>query len=166
MILRKLNQEKREWDRMNKRKEHEYFLQEGSTVIVTSYAQFRRDGIEGYIQEFNNMVRECNREIVENAIEILPAVPTIGAGLDELGRIMIAGIQDWIEWIAEMTGRREIKELARSGGIDKKQNQEGWIQYKPSFVKTDMRKDDRSRVGKRTLEMIGGREGRLRCQCQ
>jgi hypothetical protein len=156
VILRKLNQEKKEWDRMNKRKEHEYFLQEGSKVIVVSYAQLRRDGIEGYIQEFNNMLRECNREIVEYGIEILPAVPTIGAGIDELGRIMIAGIQDWIEWIADTTGRREIKELAKSGGMDKKQNQEGWIQYKPSFVKTEVRKDERSRVGKRTLEMIRG----------
>jgi hypothetical protein len=51
---------------------------------------------------------------------------------------MIAGIQDCVEWImvVEETARREMKELAKTGGLDKKEKQEGWIQYKPSFVKT------------------------------
>jgi hypothetical protein len=51
-------------------------------------------------------------EIIDSGIEILPAILTVGEGIDELGRIMIVGIQAWVEWIpvVEETLSREIKE--------------------------------------------------------
>jgi hypothetical protein len=95
-LLRKINNKKREWDRVNKKKEHDFFLAEGSKIIVTSYAHLRREGIEGYILDFNNMVRECSREIIEHGIEILPCAPIVSSEIDIVGKMLIAGVQDWI----------------------------------------------------------------------
>jgi hypothetical protein len=107
-LLRKINNEKREWDRKNKKREHEFFVTEGSKVLVCSYAHLRKEGVEGYIQDFNNMIWNFLKDICEKGIELLPCVPTITEDMDPVGRQLVAGIPDWIEWIGEMTSRKEI----------------------------------------------------------
>jgi hypothetical protein len=156
-VLRKINNEKKEWDRQNKRKEHDFFLAEGSKILVTSYAHLRREGVEGYILDFNNMIRECSRECIEYGIEILPCVPTVSGEIDVVGKMLIAGVQDWIGWIGKETGRKEMEELAKTGGIEVDEKQKGSVQYKPGFVKVEQKRDDRQRGGdRRVLEMVRG----------
>jgi hypothetical protein len=79
--------------------------------IQSNHQQASLHSIEGYIQEVNNM-KGSVAEIIDSGIEILPAILTVGEGIDELGRIMIVGIQAWVEWIpvVEETLSREIKE--------------------------------------------------------
>jgi hypothetical protein len=138
-LLRKINNDKREWDRVNKRKEHDFFLAEGSKIIVTSYAHLRREGIEGYILDFNNMVRECSREIIEYGIEILPCAPTVSSEIDIEGKMLIAGVQDWISWIGKEIGRKELEELSKTGGSEVEDSRKGSIQYKPGAPTTACR---------------------------
>jgi hypothetical protein len=138
-LLRKINNEKREWDRGNKKREHKFFVTEGSKVIVCSYAHLRKEGVEGYIQDFNNMIWNCSKDMCEKGIEILPCVPTITEDMDPVGRQLVAGIQDWIEWIGEKTSRKEIGELARTGGVETQKEKKGVLVYKPSFVKLEVK---------------------------
>jgi hypothetical protein len=55
---------------VSKWKEHDFFLAEGSKILVVNYAHLRREGIEGYILDFNNMIRDSSREIIKYGIEI------------------------------------------------------------------------------------------------
>jgi hypothetical protein len=68
-------------------------LAEGSKILVTSYAHLRREGIEGYILDFNNMIWDCSREILEFRIEILPYVPTVSSEIGVVGKMLTAGVQ-------------------------------------------------------------------------
>ena len=38
-------------------------------------------------------------------------------GLDEKGGELLAGVKNWVEWVAEVKGRESIRELARTGGV-------------------------------------------------
>ncbi len=48
-ILRRLNEEKKEADRAGGRREHEFFIPNGSKIMVGSYVHLRREGLEGYV---------------------------------------------------------------------------------------------------------------------
>jgi hypothetical protein len=63
IILRKINEEKKEWDRKGNRREHEFFVTEGSKILVSSYAYLRKEGLDGYIQDFNSMIWNCGKEV-------------------------------------------------------------------------------------------------------
>jgi hypothetical protein len=54
-ILRKINLDKRASDRANGKREHEFFVPNGSKILVASYIHLRKEGLEGYITDFNNM---------------------------------------------------------------------------------------------------------------
>jgi len=54
-ILLKLNKDKQEYDRQNQRRPHEFFISNGSKILVSSYVHLRKEGLEGYISDFNNM---------------------------------------------------------------------------------------------------------------
>ncbi len=43
-ILRKINSEKRAADRANKKREHDFFLANGSKILVSSYVHLRKGG--------------------------------------------------------------------------------------------------------------------------
>jgi hypothetical protein len=60
-ILKKLDSEKKGWEREGGRRSHEFFIPNGSKILVGSYVQLRRDGVDKYIQDFNNMVRDVFR---------------------------------------------------------------------------------------------------------
>ncbi len=46
-ILRKINLDKRAADRASGKREHEFFVPNGSKILVTSYVHLRREGLEG-----------------------------------------------------------------------------------------------------------------------
>ena len=157
-ILRKINEEKREWDRKGNRREHEFFVTEGSKVIVCSYAHLRKEGLEGYIHDFNSMIWNCGKEVGEKGIEILPCAPTITDDMDDVGKQLVVGLIDWIEWVAERTDRKEIVELGKTGGSDRNKSRKGLIGYRPSFVRMEekVRKVGTKELKRYSLEMVKG----------
>jgi hypothetical protein len=118
----------------------------------------RKEGLDGYIQDFNSMIWTCGKEVGEMRIEIVPCAPTITDELDDVRKQLVVGLIDWIEWITEKTGRKEILELARTGGKERNKERKGLISYKPSYVKTDekVRKVGAKEVKRYNLELIKG----------
>ena len=57
-VLKRLEEEKREWDKECWRRPHNMFIPNGSKILVGSYVHLRREGLEGYISDFNNMVKD------------------------------------------------------------------------------------------------------------
>ena len=133
-ILRKLNTEKKEWDRSCGRRTHEFFIPNGSKIIVGSYTHLRREGLEGYISDFNNMVKDVWAVTGDVGIEVLPYVPVVYPGIDEMGGELLAGVQDWVEWIGHQKGRESISELAGTGGAEYKWSDMSRIIYRPAFM--------------------------------
>ena len=76
-ILQRLDEEKKAWDKDSGRRSHEFFLPNGSKILVGSYANLRREGLEGYISQFNNMVKDCWTLMEDIGVEVLPFVPVI-----------------------------------------------------------------------------------------
>ena len=74
--------------------------------------------MEGYIGDFNNMVRDLWQIMGDIGVEVLPYVPVVYAGLDDKGGELLAGVKNWIEWVSEQKGRRSIGELAKTGGTE------------------------------------------------
>jgi hypothetical protein len=118
-ILRKLDTEKKGWDVDSKKRAHEFFIPNGSKILVGSYSQLRRDGVEKYVGDFNQMVREVFRVTGDVGIEVLPYVPVVMEDMDRRGRECITGLVDWIEWISRQKGRESIRELGKTGGIER-----------------------------------------------
>jgi hypothetical protein len=46
---------------------------------------------------------------------VVPFVPVVFDGIDEIGMELIGGVQEWIRWIAEKSGREEIVKLSETG---------------------------------------------------
>ncbi len=142
-ILRRLNEEKRVFDKGRGKRIHDFFIPPGSKILVSSYVHLRREGLDGYISDFNNMVRAVWEVTGDSGIEVLPVCPVVYEGLDELGGRLINGVQDWIKWISEEGGRKSISHWwvgrrLRWGRVglrftnrvfsDCKQRREGWPQ--------------------------------------
>jgi hypothetical protein len=104
------------------------------------------------------MIWNCGKEVGEMGIEIIPCAPTITDELDNVGKQLVVGLIDWIEWIADKTGRKEILELAKTGGQERNKERKGMISYKPSFVKIDekVRKVGAKELKRYNLELIKG----------
>jgi hypothetical protein len=64
-ILKKFDSEKKGWDREGGRRSHEFFIPNGSKILVGSYVQLRRDGVDF------NMVRDVFRVTGDVGIEVL-----------------------------------------------------------------------------------------------
>jgi hypothetical protein len=95
---------------------HDFFIPPGSKILVTSYVHLRREGLDGYIVDFKNMVRAVREVTGDSGIEVLPVCPVVYEGLDEVGGRLISGLQDWIRWISEEGGKKSISHLAETGG--------------------------------------------------
>jgi hypothetical protein len=115
-VLRKINLDKRAADRQAGKQDHDFFLPNGSKILVASYVHLRREGLDGYIGDFNAMVRNVNGVTGRAAIEVLPVVPVVREGLDVVGRELITGVREWIRWISEKTERKSIEKLIWTGG--------------------------------------------------
>ena len=79
------------------------------------YVHLRREGLEGYISDFNNMVKDIWTFTKDIGVEVLPYVPVVYKGIDSVGGELLAGVRNWIEWMAEQKGRESIGELGRTG---------------------------------------------------
>jgi len=132
-VLGRLNKDKQEYDRQQNRRPHEFFIPNGSKILVGSYVHLRKEGLEGYIADFNNMVKEVWKVTGDTGIEVLPIVPVVFEGLDEVGTTLISALKDWIKWVAEQKGRNSIRALAETGGREYDTEIVATYIYKPSF---------------------------------
>jgi hypothetical protein len=99
------------------------------------YVHLRREGLDGYISDFNNMVKEVWGVTGDIGIEILPFVPVVHEGLDEMGRDLIGGVKEWVRWIAEKSGRSAFEKLAETGGRECEQERTGSkVVWRPTFM--------------------------------
>jgi hypothetical protein len=57
-MLRRLNEDKKESDWELGRRPHDFFLPNGSKILVGSYTHLRREGLDGYVEDFGQMVRD------------------------------------------------------------------------------------------------------------
>lgn len=102
---------------------------------MSSYVHLKREGVEGYVNDFNSMVKKIVVGITGDcAVEILPEVPVVFEGLDKVGSELNGGLRSWIEWIAEKSGRKEISELAKMGGREKEELSGGTGIWKSTFM--------------------------------
>ncbi len=115
-ILERVNKQKREADKKCGKRMHEFFVPNGSKVLVGSYVHLRREGLEGYVVDFNSMVRAVREVTGDCGIEVLPVAPVVFEGLDETGKILIQAVREWIKWVGEKSGREEICALSETGG--------------------------------------------------
>ena len=89
--------------------------------------------MEGYISDFNNMVKDVWSVTGDIGIEVLPVTPVVYEGLDAVGESLISGLKDWIRWIGVQKGRDSIKELAETGGRELDEKVTAVFIYKPCF---------------------------------
>jgi hypothetical protein len=86
----------------------------------------RIEGLEGYIGDFNAMVRKMGVVPGNTGIEILPVVPVVREGMDKVGRELIGMPREWVAGIGEMSGRVSLKRLSGTGGRET-EDEEGEI---------------------------------------
>ncbi len=72
-------------------------------------------------------------------MEVLPVCPVIWEGLDERGRELINGLQDWIRWVSEVGGRESVGKLALAGGLEWEAGNRKLETYKPGFLKLQVK---------------------------
>jgi hypothetical protein len=91
LLLNRINLDKRKADKERGLREHKFFVPNGSKILVGSYVHLRRAGLEGYVNDFNDMVKSMMSVTGDCGIEILPIVPVVFEGLDQVGRELISG---------------------------------------------------------------------------
>ena len=69
--MKRIDCEKKKWDKEGGTSQHEIFISNGSKIIVGSYSHLRRKGLDGYISNFNNMVKVFWTCMCDLGIEIL-----------------------------------------------------------------------------------------------
>jgi hypothetical protein len=135
-ILRKINLDKRASDCAMGKREHEFFIPNGSKILVASYVHLRKEGFEGYVGDFNNMVKNIGGVTGDTGIEVLPVVPVVRDGMDKVGRELIGMLREWVEWIGVKSGRESVSKLSgTSGGECETVTETATVfQWKPSFL--------------------------------
>ncbi len=76
----------------------------------------RKEGLEGYVEDFASMVREIWNVTGDIGIEVLPVVPVVFNGLDEEGGRLLSGVKEWIRWMGRESGRVELVHLSETAG--------------------------------------------------
>jgi hypothetical protein len=76
-VLQKINLDKKLADKGSGKREHDFFLANDSKILVSSYTHLRKEGIEGYVKDFNQMVKNIQGVVGRADIEILPVVPMV-----------------------------------------------------------------------------------------
>jgi hypothetical protein len=107
-VLRKINLDKKAADRANVKREHDFFMANGSKILVSSYVHLIKEGFEGYIFEFNDMVKNVQGVVGNSDIEILPVVPVVREGMDVVGHELEAMMREWVEWIGVTSGSDDM----------------------------------------------------------
>ncbi len=134
VILDRVNREKRDADKKRGKRVHEFFVPNGSKILVGSYVHLRREGLEGYMNDFNTMVRSVREVTGDTGIEVLPVAPVVFEGVDEIGKSLIFGVREWIKWIGEKTGRDEVGELGETGGRETDDSAGMTVIWRPAFM--------------------------------
>jgi hypothetical protein len=133
-LLRKVNLDKKTADRASGKREHDFFMAKGSKILVSSYVHLRKEGLEGYINDFNDMVKKVQVVTGNLDIEILPVVPVVREGMDQVGRELLAMVREWVEWIGVKSGRESVKRLSGTAGWGvESDGHEATFIWKPSF---------------------------------
>ncbi len=99
-MLRGINEEKKGVRSSKGKTVHDFFLPPGSKILVCSYVNLRREGMDGYIMEFNNIVRVVYGVTGDVGVEMLPVCPVVFEGLDMKGggADLSAAELDWMGW--------------------------------------------------------------------
>ena len=127
--------------------------------------------MEGYIGDFNNMVRDLWQTMGDIGVEVLPYVPVVYKGIDAVGGELLAGVKNWIEWMAEQQDRRSVNELAKTAGEEVGWRECSRVIYRLCLVVMTNREKGKegeeriwSNIGNR-VEYVKGerREVELRC---
>jgi len=168
-MLRRLNNDKQESDKESGRKLHEFFIPNGSKIIVGSYVHLRKEGLEGYMADFTAMVKDIWAVTGDIGVEVLPFCPVAFEGIDKEGGLLLSGLRDWIRWLGGITGRKEVEVLSTTGGREVKEEGEGesvtWI-YRPVGAVLRSQRKGSSEIGLRgnvvTVVRGGAREVTLR----
>jgi hypothetical protein len=129
-----------------------------SKILVCSYVHLRRAGLEGYVNDFNDMVKSMMSVTGDCGIEVLPVVPVVFEKLDQVGKELISGLSEWIGWISEKSGRAEIAELRNTGGVESEERETKTLIWKPSFLVMHRRQKGVKTLAVRgnTLTMLRG----------
>jgi hypothetical protein len=157
-LLNRINLDKRRADKERGLREHEFFVPNGSKILVVSYMHLRRAGLDGYVSDFDDMVKNMMSVTGDCGIEILPVVLVVYEGLDQVGRELISGLQEWIKWVGEKSGRNRIVELAGTGGREHDNVVTMTQIWKPSFLMMHEKQQGVKKLGTRgnTLTMLRG----------
>jgi len=115
-MLRRLNEDKKESDWEFGRRPHDFFLPNGSKILVGSYTHLRREGLDGYVEDFAQMVRDVWQVTGDIGVEVLPFVPVVYERLDKEGGLLLSGVKSWIKWWAGQAGRQELVRLSETAG--------------------------------------------------
>jgi hypothetical protein len=133
-LLKKINMDKRAADRANGKREHDFFLASGSKILVASYVHLRKEGLEGYIADFNTMVKNVYGVVGKAEVEVLPVVPVVREGLDKVGCELVSMLREWVDWIGKVSGRESVCRLGGTGGrVSEKSGEGTTFIWKPSF---------------------------------
>jgi hypothetical protein len=132
-VLQKINTDKRAADKEAGKREHDFFLANGSKILVSSFVHLKREGIEGFISDFNVMVKKVQGVVGRAEIEILPVVPVVRDGVDKLGRELVSMVREWVEWIGVVSERESVRRLSGTSGREfEKESEEKIFTWKPS----------------------------------
>jgi hypothetical protein len=160
-ILDRVNKQKREADKKRGKRMHEFFVPNGSKILVGSYVHLRREGLEGYVADFNSMVRAIREVTGDCGIEVLPVAPVVFEGLDETGKFLIQGAREWIKWVGEKSGREEICALSETGGRETEDECEQTVIWRPTFMISHGKQAGVNVLRERGNTMTLLREGRV-----
>jgi hypothetical protein len=132
-ILRRINLDKRSADRASGKREHEFFVPNGSKILVSSYVHLRKEGIDGYMGDFNTMAKNVAGVTGNAGIEVLPVVPVVREGVDQVGRELIGMVKEWVDWIGKESGRESVRRLSATGGCESEKDRWSTYIWKPCF---------------------------------
>jgi hypothetical protein len=153
-VLQKINLDKKLADKGSGKREHDFFLANDSKILVSSYTHLRKEGIEGYVKDFNQMVKNIQGVAGRADIEILPVVPMVREGMDKVGRVRLSMVSEWIDWIGVLSERESVRRLSGTGGRECDKQDEGTtFIWKPSFL---VKVGDGNTGRSGTLKMMGG----------
>ncbi len=104
-VLRKVNFDKKAADRTSGKREHDFFLANGSKILVSSYVHLRKEGLDDYISDFNTIVKNVQGVVGKADIEVLPVVSVVREGMDKVGCELVSMLREWVDWIGSVSGR-------------------------------------------------------------
>ncbi len=116
----------------------------------------RKEGIEGYISDFNTMIKNIGGLTGNMGIEVLPVVLVVREGMDQVGRALIGMVREWVEWVGKQSGRESVCKLSGTSGreCETGTGTETVFQWKPTIL---MRTNDGGKVGDRLTTLTGER---------